>query len=187
MKDIFSQTRLRPWVKLRNPGAFYQMAHIAIWEFEHTGNEEFEALLDEETDLLMRFVGWTPETTSSIIAPIISHLKNDGHLKYNAADKGHLSNQKEVGIFQLRKGAGDRLYNIEFSRKDTRPEILVEIVEQITGNLKAHNLPYFTIAKIGDSYHILIGSFGVDAKNESNIRKLGERYGKGVTFDEGNL
>ena len=57
MKDIFSQTGLRTWVKLKNPTAFYNMACVAVWEFECTGNEEFMALVAEETDFMLQIVG----------------------------------------------------------------------------------------------------------------------------------
>lgn len=53
-KDIFSQTNMRPWLKLRNPTAFYQTLHIAWWEFESTGDERFEGILDHETDFQLR-------------------------------------------------------------------------------------------------------------------------------------
>lgn len=56
MQDIFSQARLRPWVKLRNPTAFYNTGHIAIWELESTGNEELVALLGEEMEFMLRVV-----------------------------------------------------------------------------------------------------------------------------------
>ena len=56
MKDIFSQAQLRPWFKLRNPTAFYNVAHVAVWEFECTDNEEVRALLDEETDFMLGLI-----------------------------------------------------------------------------------------------------------------------------------
>lgn len=54
MKNVFTQTGIRPWVKLRNPTVFYQTRHIAGWEFEPTGNERFEGILDNETDFQLR-------------------------------------------------------------------------------------------------------------------------------------
>lgn len=57
MKTVFTKTQLRRWLKLKNPNIFYQTDHIVSWEFEHTGNEEFTAILDEKTAFMLQVVG----------------------------------------------------------------------------------------------------------------------------------
>lgn len=56
MASIFSETGLRPWVKLANPMALYNTQHIAVWEFECSGNEELLGLVNEETNFMLRLV-----------------------------------------------------------------------------------------------------------------------------------
>ncbi len=57
VKTIFTKSGIRHWLKLKNPNVFYHVDHIASWEFEHTGNEEFSALVDAKTEFMLQIVG----------------------------------------------------------------------------------------------------------------------------------
>ena len=57
MTPVFHERGLRHWFKFRNPTVFYHEDHVASMEFEHNGDEEFTAMLEEKTTSMMEIVG----------------------------------------------------------------------------------------------------------------------------------